>query len=179
MQSPEDFCRKIDSKLRRSIIITLAAVFAAACGASMLMYIFAPVDDFMVEFFSKEKIRSVSNDSFLMTMDRSDGTKEFSVVSSELSDGVFSAVILGKNYGDRDIILTPADFSVYATDVQNGGKPRKCCVNMNEDVVICPGCEKEFSVSVNVPQGFSYDGCKASAVISAADRSECFGLMLN
>ena len=179
MQDPEEFCRNIDSKLRRSIIFTLAAVFAAACGASLLMYIFAPTEDFMADSFSGENIRSGNSDSFFMTTAQSDGTAGFSVISSELTDGVFTAVILGTNSGDGDIILQPHDFSVYTTDVRNGGKPELCRVNMTEDIILSSGCETEFSVSVNVPQDFSYDGCKASAVISAGGRGKCIGIMLN
>lgn len=114
-----------------------------------------------------------------MTMSQSDGKEEFTVVSSELSDGVFSAVILGKNLGNEDIILKPADFCVYATDVQNGGKSKICCVRMTENVVISSGSNEEFTISAYLPDGIYYDGCKMSAFISVGGRGESIGLMLN
>lgn len=179
MQSPDEFCQKIDSKLRLSIIISLAAVFAAACVASLLIYFFAPVDVFSMGSFPYEENSRGKNGCFLMTMAQSDGTEEFSVVSSELSDGVFSAVILGKNLGNEDIILKPADFCVYATDVQNGGKSKICCVKMTENVVISSGSNEELTISAYLPEGLHYDGCKMSAFISVGGRGESIGLMLN
>ena len=179
MQEPEEFCQKIDSKLKRSIIMTLAAVFAAACAASLLIYFFAPAADFMVNIFRGSFIRRGDDGSFLITSSQSDGSKSFSVVSSELTDGVFSAVILGKNDGMKDISLSSDDINFFITDVQNCQPPRICCASMDENVVIKAGSESLFSISAVVPQDISLDCCKASAIFSVGDYGGNFGIMLN
>lgn len=179
MQGPEEFCRNIDSKLRRSIIMTMAAVFTVACGASLLMYIFTPNDDFLADAFLGSPIGKGDNGCFLMSMAQSDGSKSFSVVSSELTDGVFSAVILGKNNGERDIVLTPDDLCVFFTDVQSCGRPHSCCAVMDGNVVISAGSETLFSISATAPEDFSFEGCKASAIISVGKYGGNLGIMLN
>lgn len=179
MQGYEDFCRKVDLKLRGSMISTLAVLFAAACAAAALMYILAPVDDFMVDIFRDGSVGKGSGGDFVMTMVQSDSNGAFSVTSSELSDGVFTAVICGENRSKDDIVLTPADLVIYATDIPSGGKPRLCRNNMTENVVIPSGASVEFSVSADVPEGFTYESCKASLIVSEENSGEKYGLMLN
>lgn len=179
MQGPEDFCRKIDLKLRGSIIFSLAIIFAAACGAALLMYIFAPIDDFMVDMFGEGCVSIGNGGDFLMAMAQTDSNGTFSVTSSEFSDGVFTAVICGENTSSDDLTFTPANFSVYATEILNGGKPHLCRTNMVENVVIPAGSLVEFSVSANLPEDFTYEGCKASVIIFEENSGKNYGLMLN
>lgn len=179
MQGSEEFCRKIDVKLRQSIIFTLAVLFAAACGAALLMYIFAPIDDFMVDAVRGGRISTGDCGDFLMASAQSDDNGGFSVVSSELSDGVLTAVICGENNTGKAMILAPADLSVYATDTSNGGKPRLCSTYMTENIVIPARSMVNFSISANVPEGFAYEGGKASVIISVENIGDKYGLMLN
>lgn len=179
MQGPEEFCRKIDLKLRRSIISTLAVIFAAASCAAVLMYIFAPIDDFMVNTFRDGSSNTGNSGDFLMAMAQSDDNGGFTVINSEVSDGVFTAVIYGENKSEADLTLTPGDFSFYATDILNGSKPHLCRTNMVENVVIPAGSSAEFSISANVSEGFTYEYSKASVIISAGNSGEKYGLMLN
>lgn len=179
MQGSEEFCRKIDMKLRKSIIITLAVLFAATCGAAVLMYIFAPIDDFMVDAVRDGRISTGSCGEFLMTSAQSDDNGSFTTVSSELSDGVFTAVIYGENKTKETMILSPADLIVYSTNTSNGGKPRLCSTNMTENIVIPAGLAVNFSISANVPEDFTYEGSKASVIISVKNSSGKYGLMLN
>lgn len=179
MQGHEDFCRKVDLKLRGSMISTLAVLFAAACTAALLMYILAPVDDFMVDIFRDGSVSKGSSGDFLMAMVQSDSNGTFSVTSSELSDGVLTAVICSENRSKDDIVLTPDDLVIYATDIPSGGKPRLCMTNTAENVVIPSGASVEFSVSAVVPEGFTYESCKASLIVSVDNNSEKYGLMLN
>lgn len=179
MQGPEDFCSKVDLKLRGSIISTLAVLFAAACAAALLMYFLAPVDDFMVDIFRNGSVSKGSSGDFVMTMAQSDSNGAFSVTSSELSDRVFTAVICGENRSKDDIVLTPDDLVIYATDIPSGGKPRLCRINMADNVVIPSGASVEFSVSADVPEGFTYEDCRASLIVSVENNSEKYGLMLN
>lgn len=179
MQGHEDFCRKVDLKLRGSMISTLAVLFTAACAAALLMYILAPVDDFMVDIFRDGSVSKGSGGDFLMAMVQSDSNGEFSVTSSALSDGVLTAVIYGENRSKNDIVLTPDDLVIYATDILSGGKPRLCRNNMTENVVIPSGSSVEFSVSADVPEGFTYESCKASLIVSAENSGGKYGIMLN
>lgn len=179
MQGPEEFCRKIDMKLRQSIILTLAVLFAAACGAATLMYIFAPIDDVMVDSVRDGKISTGSCGEFLMSSAQTGDNGGFNVVHSELSDGIFTAVICGENLTEDPLTLTPADFSVYATDTSNGGMPSLCSTDMIGNVVIPAGSVAEFSISATVPRGFTYENCKASVIISVKNSSEKYGLTLN
>ncbi|MGN0638605.1 MAG: hypothetical protein ACI4J0_09560 [Huintestinicola sp.] len=179
MQGPEEFCRKIDMKLRRSVISTFAVLFAVVCGAAVLMYKFAPIDDFMVDMFMDGSVGKGSGGDFLMAMVQSDSSGTFSVTGSDLSDGIFTAVICGENRSAEDMVLTPADIIVYSTDVLSGGQPGLCRTNMTENVVIPAGLSVEFSVSADVPEGFSYEECKVSVIISAESCGKKYGLMLN
>ncbi|MGN1106142.1 MAG: hypothetical protein ACI4RH_05775 [Huintestinicola sp.] len=178
MQGPEEFCRKIDVKLRESVVSTLVVIFASACAAAVLMYIFAPIDDFMVDMVRDGKCTTGSSD-FLMTMVQNGDNGGFIVMDSQLSDGVFTAVICGENKTSEDMILAPRDFTVYATNIANGGQPHLCTVCMTEDVVIAANSAIKFSISAIVPEGFTYENCKFSGVIIADDDFERYGLMLN
>lgn len=179
MQESEEFCRKIDMKLRRSMISTLAVIFAAACCAAAFIYKFAPVDDFLVDNFRDGSVSTGRGADFLMAMAQADDNGAFTVTGYELSDGVLTAVIYGENRSADDLTLTPGDFSVYATDISNDGKPYLCLTNMVENVVIPAGSSAEFIISANVPDYFTYEGCKASVIISEEISGEKYGLMLN
>lgn len=178
MQEPEEFCRKIDMKLRRSVISTLAVLFAAACAAAVLVYIFAPIDDFLIDKFRSGK-SDTGGSEFLMTMAQDDDNGCFSVIDSQLSDGIFTAVICGENKTAEDMILAPGNFSVYATDTAKGNQPHLCSTYMTENVVIPAGSAVKFSISANVPEDFTYENCKASVIIFADHCLERYGLMLN
>ncbi|MGN1102676.1 MAG: hypothetical protein ACI4RG_10825 [Huintestinicola sp.] len=179
MQESEEFCRKIDMKLKKSIISTFAVLSAIVSGAAVVMYIFAPIDDFMVDMFRDGNICTGSNGDFLMTMSQSDSNSAFSVTDSDFSDGVFTAIIHGENMSTDDMILTPSDLIVYVTDTSNGCKPCLCRSNKTENVVIPAGSSVEFSVLADVEEDFSNDSCKVSLIISAENCGKKYGLALN
>ena len=178
MQESEEFCRKIDSKLRRCVISTFVVIFAAACAASVFMYFFAPNDDLFFSLLSNASNKTGSEGEFMMDMSQSGQDYSFSVVSSELSGDVFTTAIRVENFGNVDIVLSPDDFRFFSTNADIGSRPHLCRTDISENVVILAGQTVDFSVSVIVPEDFSFETCRISAVISIGERGENIGLML-
>ena len=177
MQAPEEFCRKIDIKLRRNIIASLTAVSAAVLAAGIIVYIFAPKDDFLVSKFSGRICKTGINGDFLITSSQSYGNVTLETAGCDISESGFTVTVCASNSSGKGLIFSPSDLRAYATDTARGSKPSVCRTDMTESVVIPAGSSAEFTVSGSFPDGCRYETSRITLVFTDTESRNTYSIM--
>ena len=177
MRSPEEFCRQIDIKLNRSIIITFSAISAAVIAAGAIIYIFAPKDDFLVSKFSGHSCSTGLSGDFILTPSQSYDKVSVEALSCDISEDGFTVTVQAANSGKKALVLSPAKLNVYATDTARGSKPNVCRTDMTENVVIPAGSSADFTVSGSFPEGCNYETSRITLVFTDSESGNTYSIM--
>ena len=177
MRSPEEFCRQIDIKLNRSIIITFSAISAAVIAAGAIIYIFAPKDDFLVSKFSGHSCSTGLSGDFLLTSAQSYDRVTVETLSCDISADGFTVTVQAANSGRNTLTFSPSRLRVYATDTARGSKPNVCRTYMTENVVIPAGSSADFTISGSFPEGCNYETSRITLVFTDSESGNTYSIM--
>lgn len=177
MRSPEEFCRQIDIKLNRSIIITLAAISAAVIAAGALICIFAPKDDFLVSKFSGHSCSTGLSGDFILTSSQSYDKVSVETLDCGISEDGFTVTVQAANSDKKALVLSPANLRVYATDTERGSKPNVCRTDMTENVVIPAGSSTDLTISGSFPEGCNYETSRITLVFTDSESGNTYSIM--
>lgn len=177
MQSPDEFCRQIDMKLNRSIIATLTAISAAVIAAGVLVYIFAPKDDFLVNEFSGHSCSTGLNGDFLLTSAQSYDRVSVEAASCDINGDGFTVTVLASNSSKNALVFSPSELRVYATDTARGSKPNICRTDMTASVLIPAGSSADLTVSGTLPNGCNYETSRIALVFTDTESGNTYSIM--
>lgn len=177
MQTPEEFCRKTDIKLRKNFIASLTAVSAAVLAAGSLIYIFAPKNDFLLSKFSGHSCKTGLNGEFLLASSQSYDRVSIETVRCDISGIGFTVTVHVENSSGSGITFSPADLRVYVTDTARGSKPAVCRIDMTESVVIPSASSTDFTVSGTIPDGCNYETGRITLIFNDTENGNVYSIM--